>query len=324
VGQTRALRVEEEERAMQLFRSPSSLLLFFALIVSFFTACPTARAQSSLVDTIDYFDDFAVTGAPGSPAGPGNPRPNGFFGNNSNGAYNVKTNNLGITAIYRPAGRGDSYDVFSFNTPATGNDPRPANATGNPGGADGFAQSGGNDNVINYSARDRYVVALDAILPNDRLDISSGTNEQGGIFTVASLSVFFRKANANIPGGTSIDIFTHDPLAPNGVVQNPAPVGHTVSDDNWHHYALDFDRANNRLGIYVDHVLLNDLDLTTFANGVYANFSNATVGFGGSGGGVGFESYVDNFTVGTPVIPEPAGLGVIGVAAAVAIRRRRR
>jgi hypothetical protein len=302
--------------------------LFAVRFVCLLAVCaigPLAVAQSSLVDAIDFFDDFAVTGAPGSPAGPGNPRPNGFFGNNVNGAYNVKTNNLGIAAIYRPAGRGDSYDVYSFNTPATGNDPRPANATGNPGGADGFAQSGGNDNVINYGARDRYVVAVDAILPNDRLDISSGTNEAQGIFSPGSISVFFRHSPAGIFGGSSIDLFKPDASAPNGIIQTAAPVGHTITnqDANWHNFAVDFDRLNNRLKIYVDNTLLNDLDLMTFAGGAYANFSNASVGFGGSGAGQGFESYVDNFTVGTPVIPEPGMAGILATVPLLAGRGRR-
>jgi hypothetical protein len=296
-------------------------------VVAVLAGASSAAAQSSLVETIDFFDDFAATGAPGSAADVNNPRPDGFFGNNTFGAYNVKVNNLGNGAIYRPAGRGDSYDVFSFNTPTTQFDTRPGNATGNPGGANGFAQSGGNDNVLLYGARDRYVVAVDAILPNDRLDISSGTNETQGIFTPGSISVFFRNSPAGIFGGTSIDIFKPDSGAPNGLIQTAAPVGHTITnqDQNWHNFAVDFDRAGNRLGIYVDNVLLNDLDLTTFANGVYANFSNATVGFGGSsGGGPGFASYVDNFTVGTPLIPEPAGLTLLALATPLLTRRRRR
>ena len=311
---------------MQFLRSRSSLPSCLALIVAVGTLCPSASAQSSLVDVIDYYDDFAVTSEPGIPAGPANPRPNGFFGDNVNGAYNVKTNNLGITAVYRPAGRGDAYNVFSFNTPATQFDTRPGNALGNAGGADGFAQSGGGDNVMNYGARDHYVVAVDAILPNDRLDISSGTNDQQGIFTPGSISVFFRNSPAGIFGGTSIDIFKPDPAAPNGLIQTAAPVGHTITnqDQNWHNFAVEFDRLNNRLKTYVDNVLLNDLDLTTFAGGVYADFSNATVSFGGSsGGGPGFASYVDNLTVGTPVIPEPAAVTAIAVAAPLLRRRRR-
>jgi hypothetical protein len=285
-----------------------------------------ASAQSQLVDIVDFYDDFAVTSADNVPAGPANPRPDRFFGSNANGAYNVKVNNLlGIPAVYRGAGRGDAYNVFSFNTPATQNDARPGAASGNPGGANGFSQSGGGDNVIAYGARERYVVAMDAILPNDRLDISSGTNETQGIFSPGSISVFFRNAPAGIFGGTSIDIFKPDPAAPNGLIQTAAPTGHniTVDDQNWHNFAVDFDRAGNRLKIYVDRVLLNDLDLTTFANGVYQNFSNSTVGFGSSNGGPPrFEAYVDNFTVGTPAVPEPAAIALLALAVPVLLRRR--
>jgi hypothetical protein len=303
-------------------RPPSRII---HLCIALIATASTAQAASPLIDIADYFDDFAVTGPQGSAAGPANPRPDGFFGNNDNGAYNVKVNNLANGAFYAPAGRGNSFDVFSFNTPTSQFDARPGNASGDPGKADGFAQSGGNDNVIAYGARQRYVVSVDAILPNDRLDISSGTDANGGgIFTPGSLSVFFRKSPAGIFGGTSIDIFKPDPAAPNGLIQTAAPVGHTVSDDNFHNWAVDFDQAGNRLKIYVDYVLTNDLDLTTFAGGVYANFSNASIGFGGNGAGAGFASYADNFTVGTPAIPEPAALSIIGLATIVAMSRRTR
>jgi hypothetical protein len=312
---------------MRVWSSNWTCGLRLVCVAVVWVASLSAIAQPSpLIGNVDYFDDFAVTSADNVPAGPTNPRPDRFFGNNTNGAYNVKVNNLANGAIFRPSPGGDSYGVFSFNTPATQNDPRPGNASGNPGGANGFSQSGGNDNVVVYGARDHYVVAVDAILPNDRLDISSGTAEGQGIFTPGSISVFFRHSPAGAAGGTSIDIFKPDPGAPNGLIQTAAPVGHTITnqDQNWHNYAVEFDRAGNRLKTYVDNVLLNDLDLLSFANGVYANFSNSSVGFGSSNvGPPAFEAYVDNFTVGTPVVPEPAALTLLALATPLLLGRRR-
>ncbi|HEY7119552.1 MAG TPA: hypothetical protein VH475_23370, partial [Tepidisphaeraceae bacterium] len=247
--------------------------------------------------------------------------PDGFFGNNDNGAYNVKVNNLGQAAVYQPAGRGSSFDVFSFNTFSSQFDGRPSAASGNAGAADGFAQSGGNDNVIPYGARDHYVVQVDAILPNDRLDISSGTAADTGIFAPGSLSLFFRKGTAGVGGGTALDLF-------NGTTNTPAPLPpgtSFVNDDNWHNYAVDFDQPGHRVKAYIDGILRADIDLTTFAGGSYDNFSNATVGFGGSGAGDGFASYADNLMVGAPgEVPEPAGPCAIALFGMLVGRSRRR
>ena len=311
---------------MKSFRSPSSLLPDLALLLSLAALCRSADAQSSLVDIIDYYDDFAVTSEPGIPAGPGNPRPNGFFGDNNNGAYNVKTNNLGITAVYRPAGAATPTTSSASTRPRRSSTPAPATRPATPAAPTASPRAGA------ATTSSTTVHATTTSSPSTPSSPTTGSTSHPAPTTSRASSHPAASASSSatrpggIFGGTSIDIFKPDPAAPNGLIQTAAPVGHniTVDDQNWHNFAVEFDRLNNRLKTYVDNVLLNDLDLTTFADGVYANFSNATISFGGSsGGGPGFASYVDNLTVGTPVIPEPAAVIVFAVAAPLLRRRRR-
>jgi len=74
--------------------------------------------------------------------------------------------------------------------------------------------------------------------------------------------------------------------------------------------------------LFVDEQSAGVIDLTTFAGGLYQNFSNAAVGAGGGLGAGENRTWTDNFQVGAPV-PEPYGL-VLLLAPAALLRRRRR
>ena len=69
-----------------------------------------------------------------------------------------------------------------------------------------------------------------------------------------------------------------------------------MSDSHWHRYAVHFDKANDRLLIYVDRQLRANIDLNTFGGGAYRNYSNAAMSLGGAGG----VFWSDNFQVGPP------------------------
>lgn len=106
-----------------------------------------------------------------------------------------------------------------------------------------------------------------------------------GLITPNSLSVYFRKTSALLP---EITIY-------NGVTETDTGLLTGVDDDHWHTFAVNFDQDQDHLRIYVDGLLAGDLDLTTFAGGIYQNYSNTAVGIGFFGG-----SWADNFFVGAP------------------------
>ncbi len=65
---------------------------------------------------------------------------------------------------------------------------------------------------------------------------------------------------------------------------------------------------------------LGVINLATFDGGVYANYSNASVGAGTAIGTGENRAWTDNFQVGA--VPEPASLGLFAAAGALLIRRR--
>ncbi len=250
---------------------------------------------------VDYEDTFTI-----------NPptRPDGLYNNNSAGGYNVETANFG-----NPAAVWTPFSNFSFNTPGSStNPPLLGAAGGNAGAATGFAQSGGGDFSFAYGLRTDYIVSVDAILPSDRLDISSLPSAGAGIFAADSLSVFFRRDTSGLG---AVGLF-------NGSQETwalaPGTLG--INDNDWHNFAVGFNQDDDELRIFVDRELIADLDLTTFAGGIYQDYSNAAVGAGGAGG----VFWVDNFQVGA--VPEPstivlAGIGLLTLVGC-GLRRRKR
>jgi len=102
----------------------------------------------------------------------------------------------------------------------------------------------------------------------------------------------------------------------NGATETPSGVTTGVTDNDWHNYAVHFDRANDRLGIYVDGVLKTNLNLVTFAGGQYANYSNGAVGMGGT-----FVFWADNFMVGGPEVTlVPGSLSIRRAAGTVLVQ----
>lgn len=231
-----------------------------------------------LIGEVDYSDTFTLDAV----------RTVGLYNDNANGAYRVEDSHGNTAATWTPT------SSFSFNSPASSTDPaRVGAATGNSGAATGLAQSGGGDFSLTYGLRSNYVVQLNAILPADRLDITSLPTAGGGIFAPNSLTVFLRRDTAtSLPG---IGLF-------NGAMETAvtdaggAFVRTGVADDDWHTFAIHVDQPNSVLRVYVDGVLIATVNLATFADGAYQSFSNGAVGVGGVGG----VFWLDNFKVGAP------------------------
>jgi hypothetical protein len=237
----------------------------------------------SLIGVADYSDTFTVTNAP---------RSDGLYNNNSGGAYNVESSNANPQAVWSPISN------FSFNSPGTSTGPDiTMAATGNPGAETGFAQSGSGDFSFAYGLRDSYVAAVDAILPLDRLDISSMPAPGANVSSATqSLSVFFRKDSS-----TGAGIALYNGSTETAVTDGSGTAARTGIDDaNWHNFAVHFNAPAGRLGIYVDGEQMADVDLATFAGGIYRNYLNSAVGTGGAGFDGIQAQWMDNFMVGLP------------------------
>jgi hypothetical protein len=273
--------------------------------------------NSSIIGTLDYSDTFTGTADGGSNSfrvyAPAlQPAP----------AYAVE-NTYGNPAVnFQTQGQGPGVGEFSFAADGPG---LPGLVNGSPaypgssgaGSATGFTQTGnGTDYGILFGLRTRYLVQVDAVALDDRIDITTG-GIPGTIFQGNSLSIFFRgdgSGNASLFNG-SLDtpIQAHIPGFTTGL----------TNDNQWHNYGVLFDQAARTIELFVDEQSKGVIDLTTFAGGTYQNFSNAAVGVGGGMGPGENRLWTDNFQVGAPV-PEPASMLMLSAGVAGLLLRRRR
>ncbi|MCL5098990.1 MAG: Ig-like domain-containing protein, partial [Candidatus Omnitrophica bacterium] len=229
-----------------------------------------------LMSKVEYSDTFTTNAI----------RTDGLYNDNTNGAYNIEDSHGNPSVTWTPINN------FSFNTPTSSTAPAILSAAqGNTGANTGFAQSGGGDFSITYGLETNYVVQFDAILPSDRLDISSLPTAGANIFAANSLSIFLRRDSVTQYPGIGLFNGTKETGATNS---SGALIKTGINDDNWHNFAINFDKENNLLKVYVDGVLLVTLDMTRFADGQYQNYSSGAVGMGGAGG----VFWMDNFKVG--------------------------
>jgi hypothetical protein len=304
----------------------TSAVSLFALVLACF-AVPAAQAtvvigaggqgvpvgQSSLIAALDYSDTFTQTEQGGPPNRPPTaalqPAPAYVVQNTyGNPARNFQSQGLG-------AGQGN----FSFASDGPGLvDGVPTYpGTSGAGSNTGITQTGGGvDYGLQYGLRDEYIVQVDAVAVGDRIDITSG-GVAGTIFQPNSLSVFFRgdgTGDASLYNGTT-----------DTKIQSVLPTFNTgiTGRGQWHNYAVRFDRLGKELELFVDEVSVGTLDLTTFAGGLYQNFSNAAVGAGSGLAGGENRTWTDNFQVGG-VVPEPGSLALVALSLATLLRRPRR
>lgn len=268
---------------------------------------------SDLIGVLDYSDTFTQTAQGGPPNRPDTPaiQPAAAY---------VVQNTYGNPAVnFRSQSQGAGQAEFSFASDGPGLvDGNPVYPGSSGAGSDtGITQTGGGlDYGILYGLRNHYVVQVDAVAVGDRIDITSG-GIPGTIFQANSLSIFFRgdgSGNASLYNG-SLDtpIRNHIPEFDTGI----------LGRGEWHNYAVRFDQGNSEIELFVDEQSVGVIDLTTFAGGLYQNFSNAAVGAGSGLAGGENRTWTDNFQVGAPV-PEPGTFLLAAVPLAIGLARRPR
>lgn len=250
--------------------------------------------RSILIGTLDYSDTFTGTEDGG--------RPDRLYvpAVQAANAYQVE-NTYGKPQVSFDIGPGFSFAADKAGTPGlvNGNPPYPLglgpNASG-AGSATGFTQTGGDvDYALPYNGlRSHFIVQVDAVQTGDRVDISCGAGP--GIFAPQSLSVFFRgdgSGNASLYNGM-VDT----------VIRDFIPTFHTgiTGSGQWNNYAVRYDRTAHQIELYVNQRSVGVIDLSTFAGGLYNNFSTAWVGTGAGLGAGENRVWTDNFQVGAPMI----------------------
>jgi len=279
---------------------------------------------SSLIGALDYSDTFTGTDRGGRPSRP-------FQAAVQPAAAYTIENSYGNPSVnFQSPGQPPGVGEFSFASDdealgrpgfVQGSPAYPAGTNVSGAGSDtGFTQTGGGgtDWSIPYALRLEYVVQMDAIQVPDRIDI--GSTSGVGIFNPPnSLTVFFRgdgSGNASLyNGATDTAIQSQMPAFNTGITS--ATLG------QWNNYAVRFDQPGNEVELFVNQNSVGIIDLTTFAGGLYAGFSNANVTVGAGVGPGADRTWTDNFQVGTPV-PEPGtALLTLGALALAGFRRQR-
>lgn len=274
--------------------------------------------NSSLISTLEFSDTFT-----GNADGGANVARIYMAAVQPAAAYGVENTYGNPAQNFQSASVGAGQAEFSFAADGPG---LPGLVDGSPtypgssgaGSATGFTQTGGNlDYGLVYGLRTNYVVQADFVATSDRIDFTSAP-APGSIFQANSLSIFIRgdgSGNASLYNGT-----TDTPL------QTEYPNFHTglTNDGLWHNYAVEFDQTAKTVEIFVDEQSKGVIDLTTFAGGLYQNFSNAAVGAGAGLGAGQNRTWSDNFQVGGPVVPEPSTFALLGLGAIAMLYKARR
>ena len=228
--------------------------------------------------------------------------------------YNVETTYHGLPSVQWRRSNAFSFHQGGVNTYLY----TTAQNASNAGALSGMAQTGGGTWTLpNALGLDNVIVQTDAIRTPDSAVQISALPSGDGVWDNYSWSTGGLTVDFNWNGGINL-IKGYDPVDPgnsiwadsglNSGIANPWPLGPDPPanpDAIWHNVAVNFNKPANSLGIYVDEVLLGTLDLTTFAGGIYQDYSMEALGIGSRGLG-----WADNTQIGSPV-PEPSTVGLL-------------
>lgn len=161
--------------------------------------------------------------------------------------------------------------------------------------------------------RSSYLVQIDAVMTNGRVEITSKATA-GSLFSdVGSLSVFFRQT------GDSLGISIYDSVHHETQVAE-APAG--LLAGSWQNLAVEFSATG--LKIYTNELLITTVDLQKVGQNEldYTGYSQQAVGFGFSSSADSDRAWFDNFQVGLAV-PEPHTHSLLLACAVFALLHRK-
>jgi hypothetical protein len=248
-----------------------------------------AVGASNVIKSLDYADSFGFgKGARANVAPNQYPVPDSALG--------VEYHAPGTPAESWPSGAWSlTNDVYALDGTLT----YPGNS--GAGSASGFTQTGSDTQFgLDYGLRDDYVVQIDAVQTEGYVGIGSGPTRDP-IGQAGSLSVLFHPDQTPTGyTGVSLDngsVETQVLDGPDGNSGNPILTGTAIGQ--WNNYAVEFDRIDGTLSIYVNQTLLKKLDLSRFAGGLYKTYSNAGISVGSNHTD---RTWMDNFQVGAPYV----------------------
>jgi hypothetical protein len=217
--------------------------------------------------------------------------------------------------------------------------------TSGAGSSNGFTQAGIStgatfDYGIPYldasgfsSLRRQFVVQFDAVQTPGQVHVNVGP-AAGSIVQRNSLTVAFNGDNpADAARANTVSLVTY--TTTDGLTFTPVETvvpgisTGLAGNRQWHNYAARFDADANKVQVYLDEQSLGTVDLTTFAGGIYADFSTDAINVGASAGagttstGAGNRVWTDNFQVGSVAVPEPVAAGFVGLFGMATLLRPR-
>lgn len=236
-----------------------------------------AVGSSDLIADLDYSDTFTGTDA------------GGIAGRTPWGGYPVPIEGLAVEHCYDNPPAQWTEAMWSINA----DDNALPGATPWPGGsgagtATGMTQSGnGGDWSIAYGLRTDFVVQMDAVQGNDRVDIWISATDS--FFDTQALAVFFRGSDY---AGTWGDIGIYHNGEHDSGLTSIAPIG------EWHNFAVHFMLDEKKLEIFTDEVSLGVVDLAQILPDTVISNARVGCGWGRSGDD---RMWTDNFQVGSRV-----------------------
>ena len=274
-------------------RSIAVLCGFLAILAISTLQAGVLVGNSTLIDTLDYSDTLT--------SGSGYRDTTNYAPATPDGYYRVE-NNYSSPVVYWGA---NSQTMNFVQTSAY---------SGNTGASTGVVQVGAGERSFAYSLRTNYVIQSDGVLPGggSYFEIGSyATSPSNNWGSASPLITEPTNLTINFEVGGAITLFGASTSPGVGTTTNSGfTTGLTDAASVWHNYAVGFNQTNHTLSLYVDQSLRGTLDTTTFAAGIYDNWSHGAAAVG-TGGGMG---YFDNVQVGLAV-PEPSAMVLVGLSA---------